>query len=413
VVAPSGSLMRRLTRIDAAPAAAWMRQPAGRSSPRSAHGSPSTCWRPRIGAPRNFLLSGPFVLAAMCFSASREVSWFRSLILLMLLATAWVVVPASAQARSTRTRAIVLHSRFKSLPGAEMVSDQRYVFIRGGSYRTGSGALIDGRTGRDTPISEPGCTPAALGQPWVAFTCGTPSALTYRLYNITTRQTTALDSSPDLGYQACTSNCLPIAAVGRDWIAFEAPPADEHELPTFVFQNLQTGQAVTHDPTSATTTTNLDSPNLTAAICSPLRVPAISNGYSSGWGSLTFDAGYAISSGGGAYLERCRTRLHKRLTFTIPNYHSSYQDGCAHLACPLAANPHAIIWASASDRLAGIFLPSLQPFTIPLPAKVQGASEEASVSYQLALTPRTLYLHSGAGHIWSIPAPVQPKARHR
>ncbi|HZE16297.1 MAG TPA: hypothetical protein VE197_11620, partial [Mycobacterium sp.] len=147
------------------------------------------------------------------------VSWFRALMLLALISLASVAAPAAARARSATAHAVVLHPRFRSLRGAAMVADRRYVFISGGSYGTGGGTLIDGRTGRQTRVSEPGCTPGALGQPWIAFTCGTFSAQSYRLFNIRTRQATALDASPELSYQGCATNCLPIAAVGREWIA--------------------------------------------------------------------------------------------------------------------------------------------------------------------------------------------------
>jgi hypothetical protein len=246
-----------------------------------------------------------------------------------------------------------------------------------------------------------------VGGIWLALTCGTPSNQSYRLYNTATGRTRSLAVSPLLGYQGCRLGCISLAAVGSDWVGFQVPALDEHIVPSYEFQNINTGRTVTKDPTGTSTTVDLNTARLVKKLCRPLESPVVSNGYSSGWGSLTFDSVYAIAAGGAAVLERCGAKVHRRLTLSVPGYTGSYPAGCAHLACPLASNAHAVIWPSTGDRLSGLFLPSLKRFTIRIPAKVRGTPEPDARSYQLALTPRTLYVNLN-GHIFGIPAPVIP-----
>ncbi|MGI8557226.1 MAG: hypothetical protein ACR2ND_02775 [Solirubrobacteraceae bacterium] len=338
----------------------------------------------------------------------------RSLVVLLATAGAWAGMVSSAAAHPASSRTLVLHPNFQRVQGNYLVASDRYVFISGSPFdgEGGAGVLIDGSTGHRTTISRPGCLPSALGGPWLAFTCGAGASQSFQLYNIPTGQSQPFTST--IPYQDCTIYCVAIAAVGTDWVALEPPAGDEHDVPTFEFQNLNTG-ATTGDPTNSMTTVDLNSPQLVEKVCRPLTVPAVSNGYSSGWGSLTYEDGYAIASGGGAYLERCGSHLHDFLTFTIPDYLSAYVGygyGCPHLACPPASNSQAIVWESAAGRLSGIFLPSRRRFTIRVPTNVdpQGALGGFANGdlYTLALTPRTLYLMNQTG-VWSIPAPAAPR----
>jgi len=343
-----------------------------------------------------------YLQMSICATGSSIV---RYLVLLLVTAGAWAGMVTSAAAHPARDRTLVLHPHFQRVPGSYLAASDRYVVIAGPPFAVDTGVLIDGRTGHRTMLSRPGCGQRlpVLGGPWIAFSCGSGSSQASLLYNISTGQSQPFTSTSP--YQDCTSNCLPIAAIGADWVALETPPGDPHDLPSFEFQNLNTGET-RGDPTNSRTTVDLDSPQLAEKVCRPLAVPAVSNAYSSGWGSLTFDDGFAIaSSNGGAYLERCGSHLHEFLTFTPPT------TGCPHLACPPAENSQAIVWESAAGRLGGIFLPSRQRFTIRVPANVdpQGASGGFARDdpYTLALTPRNLYLMTQRG-VWSIPAPAAP-----
>ncbi len=181
------------------------------------------------------------------------------------------------------------------------------------------------------------------------------------------------------------------------------------------FQSLRTGQAIA-DPSGGSTTVNLDSPGLTEKVCTPLTVPRVSfSPYGDRPGSLTPAGAFEIAAGnGGAYLERCGSHLHEFLTAGVLSRSAAPSEstaGCASLACPPDANAHAIIWEAPAGRLSGIFLPSRQRFSIPVPARVD-PSLGIGADYQLALTTTTLYLNVGArpGHrgIWTIPAPTPP-----
>jgi hypothetical protein len=327
----------------------------------------------------------------------------RRLALTLVAATAAVAaVAAIASAQTRRDRALVLHPMFERVRGSYLVGGARYVFIA--SHASGGGGvLIDGSSGRRVTVSpSPGCKAFAIGAPWLAFGCG-PGFLDTELYNIPAGRFQPLTSRAP--YEYCTSDCLRVAAIGSHWAAFSAPPGDPRDYSSFEFQNLQTGHVVDNDPADATHGLDLNSPQLVQSICQPLSLPRVSNGYTSGWGSLTFDDGFAIASGGGgAYLERCGSRLHEFLTFTAP----SNVDGiawCSYLDCPPASNTHEIIWPAAAGQLAGMFLPDRRRFTIRVPAKVDASGVTA-----LALTPTRLYLLNSRipqSQIWSITAPTE------
>jgi len=55
----------------------------------------------------------------------------------------------------------------------------------------------------------------------------------------------------------------------------------------------------------------------------------------------------------------------------------------------LASNSRAIVWRTAPSRLNGLFLPSLQTFTIPLPSAIATAQGDIT---DVALTSGALYL---------------------
>jgi hypothetical protein len=322
-------------------------------------------------------------------------------------AVGFFAAAAIASAQSRRDRALVLHPMFERVRGSYLVGGGRYVFIA--SHPSGGGGvLIDGSSGRRVTVSpSPGCKAFAIGAPWLAFGCG-PGFLDTELYNIPAGRFQSLTSRAP--YEYCTSDCLSVAAIGSHWAAFSAPAGDPRDYPSFEFQNLQTGQVVDNDPANATHGLDLNSPQLVQSICRPLSLPRVSNGYTSGWGSLTFDDGFAIASGGGgAYLERCGSPLHEFLTFTTPSNVNGIA-WCPYLDCSPASNAHEIIWPSEAGRLRGIFLPDRRRFTIQLPVKVETGIGEVPGSahgYTLALTPTRLYLLNPQGQIWSITAPTE------
>jgi hypothetical protein len=97
-----------------------------------------------------------------------------------------------------------------------------------------------------------------------------------------------------------------------------------------------------------------NTPGLARSVWSPLQVPNGANG------SLTFYGRYAIAqtSSTASYLEKCGTRLHRRLNGSPP-----------------VGNKNFIVWqpiggAASKNTLDGLFLPGMKPFTIVLPSPV-------------------------------------------
>lgn len=330
------------------------------------------------------------------------------------LISASVPASASAASGSKSEGALVFHPRFERVRGSYLVDGGRYVFIGRGLYSPTAGVLIDGRTRRSRKIASPGpgCKAFAVGAPWVAFECG-PTWSDPALYSIPSGRFQPFTALAPYPADSCTTDCLPIAAIGTDWVAFLAPAADpEHGFPSFEFQNLQSGRVIANDPANSTTSIDLNAPQLTQSICPPLSLPVVSRSSDglSGWGSLTFDDGFAITSGdGGAYLERCGSPMHEFLTYTTPNQFDG-NASCPYLECAPANNGREIVWQSGPGRVSGIFLKDRRRFTIQPPPNLADAISP------LALTPTRLYLAGGdsvPSHIWSIPAPTEPpKPRH-
>jgi hypothetical protein len=92
-----------------------------------------------------------------------------------------------------------------------------------------------------------------------------------------------------------------------------------------------------------------------------------------GWGSLTPYGQFALAVGTGnsVVLERCGTSMRRLLA-----------NGNTAASYALASNAGAIVWQAVTSRLNGLFLPSLQTFTIPLPSAIvkrAGSSEDTPV----------------------------------
>ncbi len=70
----------------------------------------------------------------------------------------------------------------------------------------------------------------------------------------------------------------------------------------------------------------------------------------------------------------------------------------------LASNSRAIVWQAARGRLDGLFLPSLQMFSIPLPSAIVRAPGVAGI----ALTSGALYVleWGGSQTLWRTPSPT-------
>jgi hypothetical protein len=261
--------------------------------------------------------------------------------------------------------------------------------------------VVNDRLGTTTAL-DPSCDADALGPPWVLMSCPQSSdpygPYDVELYSLAdgTRQTVTL--SPGMPY--CSSppydsevQCS-ADAVGAYWIEWVA--SSYHHLPTSVyFQNIQTGE-LRGDPTNATTFADLNSPALAHRTCPGVQLmPDPDPVYGLGWGSLTPDGQFALAIGAdnGAFLERCGTHMRRLLTSGSTEYSP-------------ASNAGAIVWQAAPGRLTGLFLPSLQTFTIPLPSAVVASQAGYGPGFALALTSRALYMHEFGGTLWQTASPT-------
>ncbi len=332
----------------------------------------------------------------------------RALVVMSLvLAMTWIGLAGSASAQSRKSSAghptLTLRTKFTRFGSGGLVGGGRYVLV----YGSHKGVLVDTRSAHRTTVSEPDCFNAVIGGSSIVFQCFQGSlSSSYELYSITTGQSRVLNVSPGIASSYCDgppASCATVTAVGADWIAFERSCSMEHCGPRiYVYQNLATGTTEA-DPSGPMTTVDLSSPTLRRTLCTPVTVPSDNLFTEHGLPSVSVEGRYAIAtSQGGSYLEQCGSRLHEFLTYT------SY-PGCAHGICAPPANSHVIVWESKPRRLSGIFLPSRQRFTIPVPAKVDPAPGMYvnGDQYSLALTPRALYVEIG-GTVWTTSMPSAP-----
>jgi hypothetical protein len=316
---------------------------------------------------------------------------------------------------------VVLGSSFQPISGVTgFEASGDYVLLSTGVEPGGSDiktgwTVTDERTGATTAL-DPQCQPVDLGPPWLVLRCpqsSGPSGTSYEteLYSLTDGSEQAVTPSPGMPPQCpppvpdVDFVCTGPAAVGADWIEWDA--SCEHDCGvTSYFQNIQTGQLLS-DPTNATTVADLNSPNLAQTTC-----PGVSLMRGDfGWDPMTVDGQFALVHGAEAnvYLERCGTRMQRQLI------------GESSASGVVAWNAGAVAWESYTSQgdtnlqtrrffLSGLFLPSLQTFTIPLPAAIIKPSGAPGYWYPPAnfvLTSRALYVQDGwDGSVWRTASPT-------
>lgn len=314
--------------------------------------------------------------------------------------------------RSTRpapASRVVLGSSFHRVAGAHGVqASGAYVLL---STTVGDASQLfqpmgwtvtNTRTGAMTAL-DPRCQLISLGPPWVLMRCPSTStsagaAYDIQLYSLTNGTQQAVATIPGVPYcpfgpGTTEDECATPHSVGADWIRWEA--TCYHCAVTSSFQNITTGE-VRDDPTNATTYPDLNSPVLARKTCPGVRV--MRGDVLTPWGTLTPDGQFALVTGGevNLFLERCRTRMRRQLVNeSNPSNSVAWDAG-------------AVVWQAVTGRLNGLFLPSLQAFTIPLPSaivKPPGATEAAGASFVLSST--ALYVTSDYdGTIWRTASPA-------
>lgn len=330
---------------------------------------------------------------------------------------------AAASASTGHRSPVTVHLRFRRMSGTVFFNTERYVFAKSGMSgpAISRGVLTDDRTGQHRQLTfAAGCSPIAIGAGALVLLCDSGLTRTQQIYDIATGQTRALTPDPLLGTPAPEGVCgagsppgpgvPPAVALGTRWVGLDIGGFDPHTYEQFAFQNLQTGQARC-DPAGAHVTIDLDSAGLTTKPCAPLTVPVLHLLGGVGAGSLTpVGDGFEVYAGANSYLERCGTHLHQFLTSNHYQQSSPIGVQCAAVACPPPANAHAIIWP-ARGRVDGVWLPSRQRFTIPVPTSVDRFPGFDS-DYEVGLTKRHLYL-STLTHVWQAPIPTQPARSRR
>jgi hypothetical protein len=306
----------------------------------------------------------------------------------LLLGAGGLGVAAGREHKSGHRRMLQLGFR-RAGQASVVMTTGRFSFIAApyaDAAGTVSGRLIDEQTGRRRTVSLPGCSVPAggelqlvAGDPWLLFSCGNQSQ-PYELYSMVTgawqpftpaASVEAFCRAPGMG------SCAPVA-VGAHWSQLEE--GCYHCVTRMVFQNIRTG-ALRSDPRNATTIVDLTSVSLAKPVCRPLRVPAS--------GGFVFDGRFALAEGSRAFLERCGTRLHRRIG-AVGMY---------------PASSEAVVWTPAPTRsdpivraIDGLCLPNLRRFSAFVP-------RQTGYPYEIVLSDRHLYELTSTNELWVAPAP--------
>jgi hypothetical protein len=292
-----------------------------------------------------------------------------------------------------------------------VVDDGRYQFWVD-SRRHAVVTVIDERTGRRSIVRRRGCLPVFNPSdfnpefedgPWVLFSCGTAARPHVVLWAITSRRWRAvvLPSSIE-GYcgaqspppsHGSTCEVEPIAA-GAYWIHFFFIPDISPGIHD-AYDSISTGK-VRLDPTTATTSLDLNSESLTRRICSPLHNPTGINPLTGMryYAPLYFFGSFAlVGSPGYLRLDRCGSRTSTRLGLPtrVSKSVNPYGVPTFHLA------PHAIVWQANLRSLQAVLLPSLRRVSLVLPRLLNTTTSALGV----IVSPFRIFVQA-RGRVWSI-----------
>jgi hypothetical protein len=311
-----------------------------------------------------------------------------------------VAVPGVASARQS-ARPVVVKTKFTKVAGFSGI--QTSTLQTSGPYvlvdpTFTSQVLFNDQTGKQLAIPA-GCTSTTFEDQTLALDCQNQQTLqgTETLYRVTTAQssTIKLSTPGSCGTQGLLP-CPSVIEIGTMWVEVLTTTGNPDQDFAYSYVNRATGRVLAQ-PSSPKLNVNLNTAKLTARVCSPLSVPHPTEG-NIGAGTLTaVGGGFQIASGNQSYLNRCGTHL--RISV-----------GCSDTDCTVAHNAHSIVWATSTDNdpssgklktISGIFLPSLQRFTIKPPTNATGIPS-------VAFTNKNLYVMAG-GSLWRAPAPTPKK----
>jgi hypothetical protein len=277
-----------------------------------------------------------------------------------------LVVFCTAAATSGVERApLRFRARFSLLPYLGVDSSGRYTLFET-AVQGELGVVLDELTGRQTTAWLPSDCPAPdannriLGGPWLLEDCTSSRLDLYSLAGGYWRPVTVPRGC--VNFRAGPGSNCSVYAVGSDWVEYDESSTRFGDR--FVFQNLASG-ALRRDPANAVTLADLSSPTLAHRLCRPLRT-------SRGDSMIGLPGRFALAIGeSGAVLERCGTRLHRSLAL----------DNGSVIDTWSSSDARTLVWnAYPGYRLDGLFLPSLEQFTVSAPPRQfrAGSAEFAS-----------------------------------
>jgi hypothetical protein len=260
-----------------------------------------------------------------------------------------LVLGAVAAAPVSARAPLRFRERFTQLPYVGVSTSGRYTLLET-TVQGEVGVVLDELTGRRATVwlpadcPEPDSNNLMPGGAWLLEDC---TSSRVDLYSLARGSWLDVPIAPGcVNFHAGPGSTCSLYAVGTDWIAYDE---SSYRLgDQFVLQNIASG-ALRRDPANARTLADLSSPALVHHVCRPLRTPA--------QGAMVgLIGGFALAiTGGGVVVERCGSRLHRALPFTDGFVYDTWST----------SDSRALIWqAPPWHVLSGIFLPSLQRFSV-------------------------------------------------
>jgi hypothetical protein len=313
--------------------------------------------------------------------------WLIGALALIAFGLASVWASGATASASRQPRPIVLHIHPRQVPDGAFtypqVSDHYAVFPLGPS---GYYSIFNDRTRKWSQFTLPdGCdlwSPSgSFGVPWSLLDCGGVS----KLYDVRTRQ---LRGFP------CGTACEFLSedetiAIGSHWVEMyyqDCPGSHQACSPSTSYLRIPNGTTQSYTP-SSTTFVNLNSPTLVHTLCFPLRRPA--------QGAIYVDGRFAVVvDQTGVFLERCGSRLHKKLVSVVDD---------EPFVPFIGSNANEVLACNqTTGRYFGVFLPSLRRFTFALPKSFPRCDTK--------LGARSLYPRDAqpSGYYWTAWIPTSP-----
>ena len=315
----------------------------------------------------------------------------------MLLAIGLAPGAATAAVHHAPNRQLVFHPKWRLISGdANQGITGSGSFVLLGNSAAGLGTLIDNRDNQRSQVPAPpnclyGYGNPVLSDTWLLRLCGVnsqPYASLYSLAQHTWRDVTS-PAPVRQAFESCGGGIVQCSlnapTIGRYWIGWSftcGAHCDSASLPDG-FSNIQTGE---WQPQSSSPTTIQDpnSQSLAVKVCRPLRIPP--------GASVTFYGRFAVLDQDRLdrpdYLEHCGSHLRQRI------------------AGDTTGDSHVVIANPGTNKLDGIFLPSLRHFVIPLGHNMPGGRTE------FLLSDDTLYASFGSS-VWTAPVPIASRSTRR